>query len=119
MEIWEAKLVLCTDENDNWKTFFKFEKAKGRYSKQKSVYYEQNGGQFIANTVPVEKVISRHYSSYKVSQGFEHELSEQELIKIESDMKDFLVSKIMYDKDEYLNEFFKKIICLGVKEFTL
>lgn len=119
MKIWEAKLVLCTDENDNWKTFFKFEKAKGRYSKQKSVYYEQNGGRFVANTVPVEKVISRHYSSYKVSQGFEHELSEQELIKVESDMKDFLVSKIMYDKDEYLNEFFKKIICLGVKEFTL
>ena len=54
-----------------------------------------------------------------MSQGFEHELSEQELIKVESDMKDFLVSKIMYDKDEYLNEFFKKIICLGVKEFTL
>ena len=49
MEIWEAKLVLCTDENDNWKTFFKFEKAKGRYSKQKSVYYEQNGVEHCIN----------------------------------------------------------------------
>ena len=119
MDIWEARFILYTDENENWKTSFKFVKAKGRYSKQKSVYYEQNGGQFIPNTIPIEKNISRRYGSYVVSQGFEHELSEQELNKVKLEMKGFLIEKITEEKDVYLDEFLKKIFCLGVREFML
>lgn len=112
MKVWEARLILTLDMDDNWVVFFNFKEQEEDYTKSNNYYWEL-GKTWVANRIPISMQLSRHYSSYTAVQGFERELNEDELQELKENMKSFLIQEIEREKADYLTAYQKKINCLG------
>ena len=110
MKIWRAVLVLSLNENDEYVTKFKFEQTDKEYEERKEDWFWYEG--WIGDKIPKKMTISNYYSNYKIEQGFDRKLSEEELDKLQKDMKALMVKQIEYDKKEYLSNIEEKLAVL-------
>lgn len=96
MKIWRAKLVLIMNDKDEYVTRFEF-KLTGDNFQQNPNYPEWNSRKgWICTTVPFDIKISEQYSIC-ATQGFDRELTEDELKDVKLKMKDEIM-KYLYNK---------------------
>ena len=117
MKIWEAKLILGFDTNENNICSFKF-----KY-KDKDYQINEKTNEWIyirdwnIDRIPMDMIIERGYYkfTYEVKQGFDRELTKDELDKLKENMKDKLIKYLNKEKEIYINKMNNEI--KTVKEF--
>ena len=97
MKIWRVSLHLF--EEGDYQTKFKCELEYGEYELNTygDTYIYTEGWLW---SIPVNMEIRKNYDTYIVEQGFDHEPSENELVRIEQDMRKALI--------DYLNNELEK-----------
>jgi hypothetical protein len=111
MKIWEAKLLLTLNENDEFKTYFTLEKQEKEYKLNKYNNEEWTCGEgWIVNRIPINMTISPTSTGLiKIIQGFDRELSKEEIIQLEKDMRVVMKKQLIYEKDMYLKKYQEKL----------
>lgn len=109
IKIWKAKLVLYYTDEDTYKTKFFFDLMENEYkineySKDEWTYFED----WVMDRIPMKMIAEKYYDNYNIIQGFDHELNADELIRLEADMKTFMLKHLNYDKEKCLEQFDKK-----------
>lgn len=110
MKIWKAELILTINMEDKYETFFRFEEQKGNYEiNRKSnewVYLEG----WISTRIPMNMTVENHsYNGLKVIQGFNHELTEEELNVLEKNMRDVMIKRLGEDREFMIRQYNRKI----------
>lgn len=113
MRIWKAELNLIYSYSDGWETCFKFELQEKEYKKNKEFSNWKSCEHWASVIIPMNMEVEfRGYSGVSVVQGFDRELSVDELKNLEKDMRDKLKEYLNDEKEKYLNEHMKKISCI-------
>jgi len=115
MNILKAELVLLHDKE--YKMIFSLELQEQDYKVNKKfnewTYFES----WISYKIPMNMTIERYYDNYKIIQGFDHKLSEEESKLLEKDMRTLMEKQLNYDKEQFLKEYEKKLeVIRGVDE---
>lgn len=107
MKILKAELVLFNDKK--YTMIFSFELQQQDYKVNEKfnewTYFED----WISYKIPMNMTIERYYDNYKIIQGFDHELNEEELKQLEKDMRILMEKQLNYDKEIFLKEYEKKL----------
>lgn len=109
MKIWKAKLVLFYIEDETYSVKFNFELQEQEYKINDKFKEWIHSKDWICDRVPMNITIERYYDNYKIIQGFDHELNDEELKQLESDMRDLMKKQLNYDKEIYLKKFEDKL----------
>lgn len=107
MKVWEARLTLGSTGKE-WLVFFDFECDEKDYVLNQYYYCESKRG-WAFNRIPVQMEIEGEYGNLSVVQGFDHELTEEELSQLREAMKQVLIQKIERDREAYLKTCQQKI----------
>lgn len=108
MKIWKARLNLFYTLEDDYDIKFGFELQNEDYKINKDEWIYSEG--WISTRIPmIMTVENANYGAYKVEQGFDHELNNEELKQLESDMKVMLKKKLDLEKEKFLLEYNRKI----------
>ena len=111
MKIWKAELVLMCKENNEYKVDFYFELQKEDYKVNEKfdewIYSEG----WICNRLPIKMIVESTYST-RVIQGFDRELSEEELKGLKEDMKVLMQKQLDCEKEIFLQRYDDKIKAL-------
>lgn len=110
MKIWKAVLVLFYNMEDEWESKFYFEPQDklfdiNIYVPDEWIYRE---GWSIAS-IPMNMNVEKIESGYKVVQGFDHDLSKEELNKLKRTMEDKLKDYLNEEKEDYLKTYEDKM----------
>ena len=110
MKIWKASLVLFYNIDDEWESRFIFELQDkpfeiNMYVIDEWIYRE---GWSIAS-IPMNMNVEKTESGYKVVQGFDHDLSKEELNKLKRTMEDKLKDYLNEEKEDYLKTYEDKM----------
>ena len=110
MKIWKAILVLFYNMADEWESKFYFEPQDkpfdiNIYVPDEWIYRE---GWSIAS-IPMNMNVEKIESGYKVVQGFDHDLSKEELNKLKRTMEDKLKDYLNEEKEDYLKTYEDKM----------
>ena len=110
MKIWKATLVLFYNMADEWESRFDFELQDkpfeiNMYVIDEWIYRE---GWSIAS-IPMNMNVEKIESGYKVVQGFDHDLSKEELNKLKRTMEDKLKDYLNEEKEDYLKTYEDKM----------
>lgn len=108
MKVWKARLSLVANDEMKWCTHFRFELQEKDYVKINK-YYVEKGREWSSIHIPINMEYSRFYDSFKIEQGFERELNEDELKALEAEMKNKLIETLIMDKDYYISEYEQKM----------
>lgn len=107
MKIWKAELILLHDKE--YEMNFSFEIQEQDYKVNEKfnewTYFES----WISYKIPMNMILERYYDNYKIIQGFDHELNEEELVQLEKDMRKAMEKQLNYDKEQFLKEYEKKL----------
>lgn len=111
MKIWIAELVLIYE--NKWEAVFCFESNDREYELNEKINSYTYGKGWVYDRVPVNMRIDKTWTgNLKVHQGFDRELSEEELREVESKMKILLLKELEEEKNEYLKTYENKIEAL-------
>lgn len=110
MKIWKAELHLNYNTDDKWQTYFNFELQDEDYEENsmfnKWIHFER----WIAHEIPKEMQIQNcGYSGLKVIQGFDHDLTDEELELLDARMRNALKKYLEYEKEEYMKIYSEKV----------
>lgn len=113
VKIWKAELNLIYSLKNEWETHFYFELQEEEYRENKEFNKWTYFKNWVGKSIPMYmKVETRGYSGISVVQGFDHELSVDELKTLEKDMREKLKEYLDDEKEKYLNEYMKKMKCI-------
>ncbi|NEZ47792.1 hypothetical protein FDF74_11430 [Clostridium niameyense] len=116
MKIYTATLWLINDMEGKYYTKFIFELADGDY-KVNGKYNEWTsvGKGWLTDKIPMSMIYEYSIGLPKVIQGFDHELTKDELIRLEQNMKNFMINGLEEEKDEFLKIYDKKVKAISFK----
>lgn len=86
MKIWEARLVLGINDEDQYVTRFNLELAGDKFKENNSNWSYADG--WLVKSVPKDIDIYENYGNVVAKQGFGRELSEEELENVKIKMKE-------------------------------
>ena len=110
MKIWKAELILHYTEKENYETVFIFEQQRKDYEINEKFREWLCRDGWLSSSLPMDLTIDKTLmGEFKIVQGFEYELSEKELLKLEKDMKRFMKNQLVLEKKNYLKKFEEKI----------
>lgn len=116
MRIWKAMLILSYDNNDNLVVRFSFDLQEKEYrinEKFKEWVFSES---WVSDRIPMEmKVEKTGYNGITVVQGFDNELSDIELILLETKMRKLMKEQLDYEMEIYKEDYLKKINVVWVK----
>lgn len=105
MKIWKAELFLLYDLNDEWITRFNFELQDGNYKinehNEEWVFFEN----WVSYRIPKYMKAEPCISGFKVEQGFDYELTEEELEQLKKDMIKGMKKYLTLKKERYLQTY--------------
>ena len=110
MKIWKATLVLFYNIDDEWESRFIFELQDKPFEINIYVIDEwiyRDG--WISTRIPMNMEVEQIVSGYKVTQGFDHDLSKEELNKLKRIMEDKLKDYLNEEKEDYIKKYEDKI----------
>lgn len=99
MKVWEVKLSLCSDGEDNWINSFSVKTDDKDYELVGDTYCENKKG-WARNTIPSTIKVKHIAGSYLIQYGLEKQPSDEELKAIKSEMKRIL--------NEYIDDEFER-----------
>ena len=115
MKIWKATLVLFYNMADEWESRFDF-KLQDKpfdiniYVPDEWIYRE--GWSIVS--IPMNMNVEKIDSGYKVVQGFDHDLSKEELNKLKRTMEERLGNYLYEEKENYIKKYEDKIKAIGL-----
>ncbi|MEG1310489.1 MAG: hypothetical protein RR942_06500 [Romboutsia sp.] len=87
MKIWEARLLLNINDEEEYYTYFSFELAGDKFKVNEKYtewsYFED----FVMDRVPMNIRVEEHYGTI-ATQGFDRELTEEEQKEVKGKMKE-------------------------------
>ncbi len=115
MKIWKATLVLFYNMADEWelKFYFKLQDKPfdiNIYVPDEWIY---RNGWSIAS-IPMNMNVEKIDSGYRVTQGFDYELSKEELNKLKRTMEEKLGGYIYDEKEDYIKKCEDKMKAIGL-----
>lgn len=110
MKIWKATLVLFYNIDDKWESRFDFKLQDKPFDINIYVPDEwiYRNGWSIAS-IPMNMNVEKIESGYRVTQGFDHDLSKEELNKLKRTMEERLCSYLNEEKEDYIKKYEDKI----------
>lgn len=110
MKIWIADLILIYNDENKWEAIFDFELSDKEWEfnqrNNSYTYFKE----WVSDSIPVKMEVDRTWSgNLKVKQGFDRELTEEELKELEKKMKVLLLKKLEIEKDNYLRTYENKV----------
>ena len=108
MKIWEAKLILFYNDNNEYETRFDFELKGDNYEVNGSFKEWTYSEGWICNRVPMEMIAESNHV-LKIIQGFDKELNEEELKSLKEEMKIFIQRRLNYEKEIFLQRYDDKV----------
>lgn len=119
MKIWKAELFLIYDLNDEWITRFNFELQDenykiNEYNDKEWVFFKN----WVSYRIPKYMKVQPSTSGFKVEQGFDYELTEEELEQLKKDMIEEMKKCLTLKKERYLQTYETQIQVLegGINE---
>lgn len=113
MQVWEVKLSLIIDSNEDWTLKFSVIHYKKKFNLINRVFVEETMN-WSCDYIPSEMVVERHYSCYYVRQGFDHKLTDLELQNVQDKMRQFLIERLIAERNNFLLDFETKMNLLVV-----
>ena len=115
MKIWKATLVLFYNMADEWESKFCFEPQDkpfdiNIYVPDEWIYHEG----WLSTRIPMIMEVEQIVSGYRVTQGFDHELSKEELNKLKRTMEERLGGYICDEKEDYIKKYEDKMRAIGL-----
>ena len=110
MKIWEARLILRIDEND--KMFKEFtcvcNANEFEVDKNNKSWKIKTNDKWIRYNIPMNPILKSRYN-ISVTQGFDHELNQEELKNVEMNMRKLIKEKLDSDMEVYRKQYEKKL----------
>ena len=115
MKIWKATLVLFYNIDDKWESRFDFKLQDKPFDINIYVPDEwiYRNGWSIAS-IPMNMNVEKIDSGYKVVQGFDHDLSKEELNKLKRTMEERLGGYLYDEKEDYIKKYEDKMRAIGL-----
>lgn len=115
MKIWKATLVLFYNIDDEWESRFYFEPQDkpfdiNIYVPDEWIYRE--GWSIVS--IPMNMNVEKIDSGYEVVQGFDHDLSKEELNKLKRTMEERLGNYLNEEKEDYIKKYEDKMRAIGL-----
>ena len=115
MKIWKATLVLFYNMADEWESKFYFEPQDkpfdiNIYVPDEWIY--RNG--WSITSIPMNMEVEQIVSGYRVTQGFDHDLSKEELNKLKRTMEERLCSYLNEEKEDYIKKYEDRMRAIGL-----
>lgn len=111
MKIWEAMLIVTISLEDNEEKYItRFQCDSDGQDYEVNPHIERrewvHSKGWVCDRVPMDMITSHVMSGgYKVTQGFDHELSETELKEVEANMRIELSKYVNIEKEYSINRF--------------
>ena len=110
MKIWKATLVLFYNIDDEWELRFTFELQDkpfeiNIYVPDEWIYHDG----WLSTRIPMIMEVEQIVDGYRVTQGFDHELSKEELNKLKRTMEERLGNYLYEEKENYIKKYEDKI----------
>ena len=110
MKIWKAELVLFYTENDTYDIKFSLTLQEQEFEFNERTSDEWiHAKEWVVDRIPKKMNIERYYDNYKITQGFDHELNEEELKQLEKTMRECMQKQLDCDKELYLKKYEQKL----------
>lgn len=117
MRIYIAELMIISDDNGDYEVTFSFEQSKREFKYNKETNEFTYFKDWVSDRIPKNMSIEPSmWGGYKVVQGFEENLNEEQLKKLEDGMRMLLMAKLEMEKEKAVNRFEEKIVTLQTKE---
>lgn len=118
MKIYKAELIMFLDYDYTSKSKygckFSFELEKEEYKKEEKYNHYTKGEGWVNYRIPINmEIMPTAVGLYKVVQGFEKELNEEELESLKREMTLKLIEQLNKDKEDYLRKYDNKIQILN------
>ena len=109
MKIWRALLILNMEEKENDRLLFFFEKMEEeyKYSKERDEYIYTKG--YYYTCIPTKMKVEQCYSVITITIGYDHELTEEEQMKVKKEMIITLRTYLYNQKEHYLKKYNEKM----------
>lgn len=115
MKIWKATLVLFYNIDDEWESRFTFELQDkpfeiNIYVPDEWIYRDG----WSITSIPMNMNVEPTTCGYKVVQGFDHDLSKEELNKLKRTMEERLGNYFYEEKENYIQNYEDKMRAIGL-----
>lgn len=109
MKIWKARLNLICMDTYEYDLNFNFELLDEDYQVNKNYNEWIHPEGWICKRVPVEATILTSYNNISVTQGFDHELNQEELKDVEMNMRKLIKEKLNDNMEIYKKQYSEKL----------
>lgn len=116
MKIYKAELImfLSLEKEDEYESKFTFELESKEYEKDEKHNRYYRGEGWVGYSIPIDmEVEPTSFGLYKVVQGFEKELSKEELEDLKREMTLKIIKQLNRDKEDYSRRYDNKIQILN------
>lgn len=110
MKIWKAELILNINMEEEYVTFFVFEEQKEDYKVNSKLKEWVRAKSYFDSNVPMDMEVEHYnYGGMRVVQGFDHELTKEELDVLEKNMRKLMVKQLEQDRVDMIDQYSRKI----------
>lgn len=110
MKIWQAELALRFNLDEQWETRFTFELQPGDFTINEKFNEWTYHKDWLVDRIPMDMIVERcGYEGFKIVQGFDYEVTEEELHKIETRMRKLMRKQLDFEKENYLKKYEKML----------
>lgn len=110
MKIYKARLILNYTMDDKWDARFYFELQDKEYKLNEQTNEWTHIDGWMVNRIPNEMIVEQNgYDGLRVVQGFDRELSRDELKMLELEMRKTMVKELDIQRKRFLKEHGNKI----------
>lgn len=116
MKVYKAQLImfLSLEKEDEYESKFTFELESKEYEKDEKHNRYYRGEGWVGYSIPIDmEVEPTSFGLYKVVQGFEKELSKEELNNLKKMMISRMAEQLNNDREDYLRRYNNKIQMLS------
>lgn len=115
MKIWKAELILNYNTEDKWQTKFYFELQKEDYKVSENFHEWTYFKNWVGYRIPMKMQIENcSYGGFKIIQGFDCELNNNELVQLEKNMRNIMRKQLDYEREKYIKQYEIKLKAVDV-----